>query len=116
VVAVDGGRLKLEWDALPTRSGRTSRMSVVDGERLLGFLGIYTHGRPPSRWAGMVDPAVAAAGIGPAPDGAGYVPNRSVALYALLAYHTRRDRRDRSPPPHGGIDHAGHSMVGAPCV
>ena len=42
VVAADGGRLKLEWNALRHRSGRdVEDVLWWDGERLLGFLGIY---------------------------------------------------------------------------
>ena len=47
VVAADGGRLKLEWNALRDRSGQDiENVLWWDGERLLGFLGIYTHGAP----------------------------------------------------------------------
>ena len=43
VVEADGGRLKLEWDKLRRRSGdRVEDLLWWEGERLLGFLGIYT--------------------------------------------------------------------------
>src|SRR6185503_7821099 len=67
VVAADGGRLKLEWDALRRRSGRdVEDVLCWDGERLLGFLGIYLHGAPTIELAGMVDPAARRRGIGTA--------------------------------------------------
>ncbi len=65
VVAADGGRLKLEWNALRERSGQdVEDVLWWDGERLLGFLGIYTHSAPTIELAGMVDPAARRRGIG----------------------------------------------------
>ena len=56
VVEADGGRLKLEWDNLRSRSGdRVEDLLWWEGERLLGFLGIYTFGESPEL-AGMVAP------------------------------------------------------------
>jgi ribosomal protein S18 acetylase RimI-like enzyme len=67
VVAADGGRLKLEWNSLRDRSGRdVEDVLWWDGERLLGFLGIYSHGAPTLELAGMVDPAARRQGIGTA--------------------------------------------------
>ncbi|GAB1693520.1 GNAT family N-acetyltransferase [Krasilnikovia sp. M28-CT-15] len=67
VVAADGGRLKLEWGALRHRSGQdVEDILWWDGERLLGFLGIYTHSAPTIELAGMVDPAARRRGIGTA--------------------------------------------------
>ncbi|BCJ47378.1 acetyltransferase [Actinoplanes ianthinogenes] len=67
VVAADGGRLKLEWDALRGRSGPdVEDVLWWEGERLLGFLGIYSHGAPSLELAGMVDPEARRRGIGTA--------------------------------------------------
>ena len=67
VVAADGGRLKLEWNSLRQRGGQdVEDVLWWDGERLLGFLGIYTHGAPTIELAGMVDPAARRRGIGTA--------------------------------------------------
>lgn len=67
VVAADGGRLKLEWNALRHRSEQDiNDVLWWDGERLLGFLGIYTHSAPTIELAGMVDPAARRQGIGAA--------------------------------------------------
>ena len=66
VVDADGGRLKLEWDNLRGRSGdRVEDLLWWDGERLLGFLGIYRFGESPEL-AGMVAPDARRRGIGTA--------------------------------------------------
>jgi ribosomal protein S18 acetylase RimI-like enzyme len=66
VVEADGGRLKLEWDNLRGRSGdRVEDLLWWEGERLLGFLGIYTFGQSPEL-AGMVAPDARGRGIGSA--------------------------------------------------
>jgi ribosomal protein S18 acetylase RimI-like enzyme len=67
VVAADGGRLKLEWDALRHRAGPDVEDLLwwSDG-RLLGFLGIYSHGAPVLELTGMVDPQFRRRGIGTA--------------------------------------------------
>ncbi|MEU8615805.1 GNAT family N-acetyltransferase, partial [Actinoplanes sp. NPDC048791] len=67
VVAADGGRLKLEWNALRHRYGQdVEDVLWWDGERLLGFLGLYAHSAPTVELAGMVDPAARRHGIGTA--------------------------------------------------
>ncbi len=64
VVAADGGRLKLEWGALRSRSGRrVEDLLWWDGEHLLGFLGLYGFGAPTVELAGMVDPEARRRGI-----------------------------------------------------
>lgn len=66
-VAVDGGRLKLEWGALESRSEETVEdLLWWDGDRLLGFLGLYSFGPPVVELAGMVDPQARRRGIGTA--------------------------------------------------
>jgi ribosomal protein S18 acetylase RimI-like enzyme len=66
VVEVDGGRLKLEWDNLRGRSGdRVEDLLWWEGDRLLGFLGIYSFSSPPEL-AGMVAPDARRRGIGSA--------------------------------------------------
>src|SRR5437660_1370056 len=57
VVAADGGRLKLEWGVLRARSGlEVEDLLWWDGERLVGFLGLYAFGPATVEIAGMVDP------------------------------------------------------------
>lgn len=53
VVGVDGGRLKLEKAAL--REGRAQGCLSYDGDRLVGFVGVYVFGGEPEL-AGAVDP------------------------------------------------------------
>jgi len=66
VVEADGGRVKLEWDNLRGRSGdRVEDLLWWEGERLLGFLGIYGFGQSPEL-AGMVAPDARRRGIGSA--------------------------------------------------
>ena len=66
VVEADGGRLKLEWDNLRGRSGdRVEDFLWWEGERLLGFVGIYGFGESPEL-AGMVAPDARRRGIGSA--------------------------------------------------
>jgi ribosomal protein S18 acetylase RimI-like enzyme len=67
VVTHDGGRLKLEWGVLRSRSGRrVDDLLWWEGGNLLGFLGIYQFGGSKPEFAGMVDPAARRAGIGTA--------------------------------------------------
>jgi ribosomal protein S18 acetylase RimI-like enzyme len=64
VVDHDGGRLKLEWGALRSRSGeQVEDLLWADGDRVLGFLGFYCFGGQELELAGMVDPAVRRTGI-----------------------------------------------------
>jgi ribosomal protein S18 acetylase RimI-like enzyme len=66
VIAADGGRLKLEWGRLRTRSGdRVEDLMWWEGDRLLGFLGIYGFTSSPEL-AGMVSPDARRRGIGAA--------------------------------------------------
>jgi ribosomal protein S18 acetylase RimI-like enzyme len=64
VIAADGGRLKLEWRVLRSRSGQeVEDLLWWDGERCLGFLGLYAFGAPTVEIAGMVDPSARRRGI-----------------------------------------------------
>ncbi|HVE62887.1 MAG TPA: GNAT family N-acetyltransferase [Mycobacteriales bacterium] len=63
-IAVDGGRLKLEWSVLNTRAGvEVEDILWWEGDRLLGFLGLYSFGAPTVELGGMVDPAARRQGI-----------------------------------------------------
>ncbi len=63
-LAVDGGRLKLEWSVLKARTGRdVEDVLWWEEDRLLGFVGIYAFGPPTVELAGMVDPAGRRRGI-----------------------------------------------------
>ena len=66
VIEADGGRLKLEWGTLRRRSGdRVEDLMWWEGDRLLGFVGIYAFGSSPEL-AGMVSPDARRRGIGAA--------------------------------------------------
>lgn len=66
VIEADGGRLKLEWAALRRRNGdRVEDALWWEGDRLLGFLGIYGFESSPEL-AGMVAPGARRRGIGTA--------------------------------------------------
>ena len=63
VIDADGGRLKLEWDTLRSRtSDRVEDLLWWKDDRLLGFLGLYSSGSA-LELAGMVDPAARRCGI-----------------------------------------------------
>lgn len=67
VVGADGGRLKLEWEALRHRAGsEVEDLLWWRDSQLLGFLGIYSHGAPIIELTGMVDPEFRQRGIGTA--------------------------------------------------
>ena len=66
VIQVDGGRLKLEWGRLRGRSGdHVEDLLWWEGDRLLGFLGIYGFDALPEL-VGMVAPDARRRGIGSA--------------------------------------------------
>jgi ribosomal protein S18 acetylase RimI-like enzyme len=113
VIEADGGRLKLEWGTLRGRSGeRVEDVLWWEGDRLLGFLGVYGFGSSPEL-AGMVAPDARRRGIGTA------------LLDAAMA--VCRERGDRQPllivPRHsvagkrlalrrgGVLDHSEHALV-----
>ena len=63
VVAHDGGRLKLEWGVLEARTAQDTDLLWWEGDRLLGFLGLYAFGPPDVEVAGMVAPEARRRGI-----------------------------------------------------
>ena len=57
VLAADRGRLKLEWGTLAARSsGDVEDLLWWEGDRLVGFLGLYSFGSRTVELTGMVDP------------------------------------------------------------
>lgn len=113
VTEADGGRLKLEWATLRHRTGdRVEDVLWWEGDRLLGFLGIYGFEDAPEL-AGMVAPDARRRGIG------------SALLEAGI--ELCRERRGRDPllivPRHssagkrlalgrgGTLDHSEHALA-----
>ena len=113
VVAADGGRLKLEWAALRRRTGPDPEDVLWwDGDRLLGFLGVYAHGAPTLELAGMVDPSVRRRGIGTALLTAGLGLCRKREHDAVLLVVPRPSDAGRSlAVRHGGRhEHSEHAL------
>ena len=113
VVAADGGRLKLEWNALRHRSGQDVQDVLWwDGERLLGFLGIYTHGAPTIEMAGMVDPGARRRGIGAAllDAGLGLCRQREHDSILLVVPRSSVAGRSLAERRGGGLDHSEHAL------
>ncbi len=113
-VAVDGGRLKLEWGSLRSRTGGTVEdLLWWEDDVLLGFLGLYSFGAPAVELAGMVDPAARRRGIGSA------LLNAARPLCVERGYQpvllvTSRDASagESFARSHGGVlDHSEHAMV-----
>ncbi|BFU43647.1 GNAT family N-acetyltransferase [Krasilnikovia sp. MM14-A1004] len=119
VVAADGGRLKLEWNTLRHRSGHdVEDILWWDGERLLGFLGIYTHSAPTIELAGMVDPDARRRGIGTALLDAALRVCREREHSSILLVVPRPSVAGRSLAQRRGgtLDHSEHALQlpGAP--
>jgi ribosomal protein S18 acetylase RimI-like enzyme len=113
VVAADGGRLKLEWNALRRRSGQdVEDILWWDGERLLGFLGIYTHSAPTIELAGMVDPNARRRGIGTAllDAGLGVCQQREHSSVLLVVPRTSVAGRALAQRRDGTLDHSEHAL------
>jgi ribosomal protein S18 acetylase RimI-like enzyme len=118
-VAADGGRLKLEWGVLNTRSGRgIEDLLWWDGDRLLGFLGLYAFGAQTVELAGMVDPAARGRGIATALIEAALPICRDRAYRKVLLVTPRGSKAGTSLALARGaiLDHSEHALVllGAP--
>lgn len=113
-VAVDGGRLKLEWGSLRSRTGQTVEdLLWWDGDRLTGFLGIYSFGAPTVELAGMVDPHARRRGIGTELLDAARTLCRGRGYHPVLLV-TSRDAEAGAAfaRSHGGtLQHSEHALV-----
>lgn len=113
-VAGDGGRLKLEWGTLRARTGVDVEDLVWwDGERLLGFLGLYTFDPPSVELVGMVDPAARRRGIGRALIDAALPLCRERGLSPPLLVVPRTSVAGRALALGRGatLDHSEHALV-----
>lgn len=114
VVRADGGRLKLEWGTLRSRSGEVTRdLLWWDGDCLLGFLGIYSFGSTPEL-VGMVDPAARRQGIGTALLDAALALLREADTESALLVTSGRSPgggRELALRYGGTPDHSEHALV-----
>jgi ribosomal protein S18 acetylase RimI-like enzyme len=121
VVEADGGRLKLGWNALRSRSGPVAEDVLWwEGERLLGFLGVYSHGAPALELAGMVDPAARGRGIGAAllDAAVGLCRAREHSSVLLIVPRTSVAGRALAQRRGGRLEHSEHALqlVGEPAA
>jgi ribosomal protein S18 acetylase RimI-like enzyme len=113
VIEADGGRLKLEWGRLRRRDGdRVEDLLWWEGDRLLGFLGIYGFVTLPEL-AGMVAPDARGRGIGGALLDAAIPLCRELGDQRPLLIVPRPSLAGkRLALRHGGVlDHSEHALV-----
>jgi ribosomal protein S18 acetylase RimI-like enzyme len=113
VVGADGGRLKLEWGTLRSRSGsQVSDLLWWEDGRLLGFVGLYAFGGP-VELAGMVAPTARRRGIGTALLLAGLDASRGLAPGQILLVVPRGSAGGKAlAQRHGGVlEHSEHALV-----
>ena len=113
VVEADGGRLKLEWGRLRGRAGdRVEDLLWWDGDRLLGFLGLYGFGST-IELGGMVAPDARGRGIGGAlVDAALPLCRERGARPVLLIVPRPSAAGKRLALRRGGrLDHSEHALV-----
>ncbi|MBV9945002.1 MAG: GNAT family N-acetyltransferase [Solirubrobacterales bacterium] len=113
VIDADGGRLKLEWGALRSRTGdRVEDLLWWEDDRLLGFLGLYSFGSA-LELAGMVDPGARRRGIGTALlDAAVPIWHERGAEQVLLIVPRSSAAGQRLARRRGAaLDHSEHALV-----
>ncbi len=114
VVAHDGARLKLEWGSLRSRSGdQVDDLLWRDGDRVVGFLGLYRFGSAELELAGMVDPQVRREGIGTALLDAALELARERGLRQALLVTPRVTSagREFALAHHATLDHSEHFLA-----
>ena len=110
VLAVDGGRLKLEWPVLRARTGRRQEDVLAwQDDRLVGFLGTYAFGAATVELAGMVDPEVRRRGTGTALPAAGLRLSGGAALLVVPRSSPGGAALARSSG--AGLSHSEHALV-----
>ena len=113
MVAADGGRLKLEWGTLRARSGdRVEDLLWWDGDRLAGFLGLYSFGAPAVELAGMVDPERRRQGIATALVDAALplCQERAYGPVLLVTARTGAGGHEFALARGGVLDHSEHAL------
>jgi ribosomal protein S18 acetylase RimI-like enzyme len=113
VIDADGGRLKLEWGVLRSRSGHHAEdLLWWDGDRLLGFLGIYAFGAPTVELTGMVAPEARRRGIASALLAAALplCQERGYTKTLLVTPRTPTAARDLALRRGAVLDHSEHAL------
>ena len=113
-LAVDGGRLKLEWGVLRARPGaEVEDLLWWGGDRLLGFVGLYAFGPPTVEVAGMVDSTARRQGIGTALlDAAlGLIPVRGYPHALLVTPGGSPAGRAFAQARGARLEHSEHALV-----
>lgn len=112
-VSADGGRLKLEWSILKSRS-RNDVQDVLwwEEERLAGFLGLYDFGGHTVEVAGMVHPNFRRRGIGNRllDEGMKLCRERGHLKLLLVAPRTSPGGRDLAESRRGFLEHSEHAL------
>jgi ribosomal protein S18 acetylase RimI-like enzyme len=114
VVSADGGRLKLEWGVLRDRPGDAIRDFLwLEGERALGFLGLYAFGSDRIEITGMVDPEARRRGIATALLDAALPSCRAHGGSAVLIVVPRHSDGGRALALGRGaqLEHSEHALV-----
>lgn len=113
VIEADGGRLKLEWATLRRRSGDcVEDLFWWEGDRLLGFLGLYRYGSS-LELAGIVAPDARQRGIATAQLDAAVPLYRGRECRQVLLIVPRFSVGGRRLALHRGgvLDHSEHAMT-----
>jgi ribosomal protein S18 acetylase RimI-like enzyme len=113
VVDADGGRLKLEWGTLRSRSGdQVEDLLWWENDQLLGFLGLYSFG-PSVEMSGMVAPAARRRGIATALLEAGLdlCRDRDRRQVLLVVPRPSIAGRELAIRREGVLDHSEHALV-----
>jgi ribosomal protein S18 acetylase RimI-like enzyme len=113
-IAVDGGRLKLEWGVLNARSGHdVEDVLWWNGDRLVGFVGLYAFGPPAVELAGMVDPAARRRGVATALLDAALPLCRDRGYAQALLVTPRSSTAGHCFAQHRGavLEHSEHALV-----
>jgi len=112
-VSADGGRLKLEWSTLKSRSGNEVEDVLwwEDGH-LVGFLGLYAFGAPTVELAGMVHPGYRRRGIATRllDEAIELCRERGHDKILLVVPRTSPGGRAMAESRRGFLDHSEHAM------
>lgn len=110
----DGGRLKLEWGALRTRPGdRVDDLLWWEGDRLVGFAGLYQFGSPVVEVTGMVEPTARRRGIGARllDESVALCRERNAGRFLLVTPRTSDAARHLATSRGGVLEHSEHALV-----